>query len=88
MNCRWMGATEIKQVLHLVLPFHSICIGYCSNIRLFVVTPRFNVVSPRQTAIYVMYPTAHVPYGSRYMKSVYYHALRTVSESCYVIFGD
>ena len=25
--------------------------------------------------------------GSRYMKSVIYHALRTVSESCYVIFG-
>jgi hypothetical protein len=28
-----------------------------------------------------------VPYGSRYMKSVFYHAPQTVSESCYVIFG-
>ena len=24
-------AIEIKRVLHLLLPFHSICIGYCFN---------------------------------------------------------
>ena len=33
------------------------------------------------------YNVCDVPYGSRYMKSVYYHAPRTMSESCYVIFG-
>jgi len=34
--------TEIKRGLHLFLPSHSICIGYCFNIRLFVVTLPFN----------------------------------------------
>jgi hypothetical protein len=42
------------------------------------------VVSPRQTAIYV---AVDVPYGSRYIKSVYYHAPRTVSENAYVKCG-
>ena len=41
-------AIEIKWVLHLLLPFHSICIGYCFNKRLliFVVLaiPRFNEI--------------------------------------------
>jgi hypothetical protein len=47
MNWIWIGLSfEIKQVLHLILPFHSICIGYGFNIRLlvFVVIPRFNEI--------------------------------------------
>jgi len=38
------------------------------------------IVSRRQSSIYVMY-------GSRYMKSVIYHAPKTALENVYVIFG-
>jgi len=41
-----------------------------------------SLVSPRQTSIYVK---SYL--GSRYMKSVIYHALRTVSENAYVKCG-
>jgi hypothetical protein len=40
------------------------------------------VVSRRQSSI-----ICDVPYGSRYMKSVVYHAPKTVLENVYVIFG-
>jgi hypothetical protein len=45
MNSGWMGSVaEIKQVLYPLLLLRSICISYCFDVQLFVVTPRFNEI--------------------------------------------